>query len=316
MGVERGIVVVGSYMRDQVMRVDAFPRPGETRIGHGYFATHGGKGSNQAVQAARCGAAVAMIGAVGDDENGRGAMALWAGEGIGHADVAVRLGVATGVAMILVDTAGENQIVIDPGANMSLAPADIEAAEARSDAASHLVAQLETPVASVRRAFEIARDAGVTTLLNTAPAPAAPIGDLVALSDILIANEGEAASLAGLAETAGFNIETGTRMAEAIGVRVLVVTAGAQGACLFAHGSQALHLTPPPVAEIVDTTGAGDAFIGAFAARLVETHDLAASMAWGVAAGSLACTRAGAVVSLAAGEDVERLAENSAYTLK
>ena len=129
MGDGRGIVVVGSYMRDQVMRVDAFPRPGETRIGHGYLATHGGKGSNQAVQAARCGAAVAMVGAVGDDGNGRGALALWAAEGIDHANVVVRPGAPTGVAMILVDAGGENQIVIDPGANMSLTPPDIEAAE-------------------------------------------------------------------------------------------------------------------------------------------------------------------------------------------
>lgn len=316
MGVVRGIVVVGSYMRDQVMRVDAFPRPGETRIGHGYFATHGGKGSNQAVQAARCGAAVAMIGAVGDDENGRGAMALWAAEGIDRSGGVVRSGLATGVAMILVEEGGENQIVIDPGANMSLSPADLDALEETIAGASLVVAQLETPVATVRRAFEIARSAGVTTLLNTAPAPAAPIGELVALTDILIANEGEAASLAGLPATTRFDRETGARMAESIGVRVLVVTAGADGAWLFARGADPLHRAPPPVAAIVDTTGAGDAFIGAFAARLVETHDLAAAMAWGVTAGSLACTRAGAVASLAAGEEVERLAANAAHTLK
>lgn len=309
MGPERGIVVVGSYMRDQVMRVDAFPRPGETRIGAGYFATHGGKGSNQAVQAARCGAAVAMVSAVGDDENGRGALALWTTEGIGHADVALRRGVATGVAMILVDAAGENQIVIDPGANMSLAPADIEAAEERIAGAGLVVAQLETPVASVRRAFEIARAAGVTTLLNTAPAPAAPIDDLVTLTDILIANEGEAASIAGLTEAARFDLKAGARMAEAIDVRVLVVTAGADGAYLFARGAEVVHRPAPGVGPIVDTTGAGDAFIGAFAARLVETHDLAAAMAWGVSAGSLACMRAGAVASLAAGHEVRRLAE-------
>jgi ribokinase len=304
----RGIVVVGSYMRDLVMRVDAFPQPGETRIGHGFFATHGGKGSNQAVQAARCGADITMIGSIGDDPNGHAALALWAGEGIGHAHVAVRPGIATGVAMILVDAAGENQIVIDPGANMRLAPADVEAAEAAIAGAALVVAQLETPVASVHRAFEIARAAGVTTLLNTAPAPAAPIDGLIALADILVANEGEAASLAGQPPAARLDREAGRCMASAIGVRVLVITAGADGAWLFARGTDVVHRPAPAVGAIADTTGAGDAFIGAFAARLVESHDLGAAMGWGVAAGSLACTKPGAVPSLAGADDVRRLA--------
>lgn len=308
MGTNRRIVVVGSYMRDQVMRVDAFPRPGETRIGHGYFSTHGGKGSNQAVQAARCGAEVAMVAAVGADANGRAALDLWAREGIDHAAVAICPDAATGVAMILVDASGQNQIVVDAGANMALTPADVDRAGQAIEGAGLVVAQLETPPETVRRAFEIARAFGVTTLLNTAPAPAGPIDDLIALTDMLVANEVEAAILAGLPAESGFDRAAGARMAAAIGVRVLVVTAGADGAYLFPRGADPVHRPAPPVGAIVDTTGAGDAFIGAFAARLVETHDPVAATAWGLAAGSLACTRAGAVASLAGGDDVRALA--------
>jgi ribokinase len=301
------IVVVGSYMRDSFIRVDRFPAPGETVFGSGHFMAHGGKGSNQAVQAARCGAGVAMVAALGDDENGQGALDLWAREGLATSGVVVRRDRATGIAMIVVDGAGENQIIIDAGANLTLCLEDIDRAGEAICAAALVVAQLEVPVGAVRRAFEIARSAGVATLLNTAPAPRQPIADLVDLTDILVANEAEAAALTGISDRLG--LSAGVRMAAQLAPELLVVTAGSQGAYLFGATPEGVHVRPPHVGRIVDTTGAGDAFIGAFASNWVETRDAASALRWGLAAGSLACTAPGALPSFETREAIARQVE-------
>ncbi len=300
------IVVVGSYMRDLVMRVDAFPKPGETRFGRSHFQAHGGKGSNQAVQAARCGAQVAMVGALGDDANGQAARAMWKGEGIDTSGVSVHAGAATGVAMILVEDGGENQIVVDAGANLAMRPDDVAAAADPIAGADIVVAQLEVPEAAIAAAFRIARSNGTKTLLNTAPAPRGPIPDLLALTDILIVNELEAAILSG--DDRAIDLETGPAIAEALGVETLVVTVGSRGAFLFRRDTAPIHALPPAIDEVVDTTGAGDAFIGAFAARLIETGDAIAGSHQGLAAGALACTAAGALPSFASLERIRRLA--------
>jgi ribokinase len=207
------------------------------------------------------------------------------------------------MATILVDAAAENVIVVDSGANAHLAPAHVDAGASLIGAAAVVVAQLETPPAATARAFEIARAAGAATLLNAAPAPEAIDVALLALTDILVVNEGEGRAISGVPET--------IRIGEALlrlGPSTVVVTLGGHGAVLFERGRPPITATPPPV-TVLDTTGAGDAFAGAFAARWAVTRDVGAALAWGVAAGSLACTRKGAAASCADAAEIAAAVE-------
>ncbi len=301
----RRLVVVGSYNRDLGLAIDRFPEPGETRAGRDFLESPGGKGSNQAIQAARCGVEVAMVAAVGADGGGAAARALWADEHIDAAWVVERPGVPTGVAIILVDPSGQNQIVFDPGANQRLTVEDIDRAAALFDGTAMVVAQLETPIEPTVRAFELARRADAMTVLNPAPAPTSLPAALWGATDVLVANELEGATLAGVALT------TDPR---AIGAALLpkvrqavVLTIGAGGAWLFLPNAAPLHRPARSVAAI-DTTGAGDAFIGAFAARWLATRDFVAALDWGIAAGALACTKRGVVPALADAAEIARVA--------
>ena len=288
---ENRIVVVGSYNHDVSLAVSRLPAPGETCLSLGRLESPGGKGSNQAIQAARAGASVAMVAAIGRDGPGDQALGLWGAEGIDARGVARLAEVGTGMAMILVDAAAENVIVVDSGANAHLAPAHIDAAASAISESRLVLAQLETPVASTIRAFELARAAGAATLLNAAPAPELIDPALLALTDILIVNEGEGRAISGAAEALAIGENLAGRVA-----RCAVVTLGAAGAMLFEPG-RPVHALAPPAVDVVDTTGAGDAFTGAFAARWAADGDAAAALAWGVAAGALACTARGAAVS-------------------
>jgi len=299
------LVVVGGYNRDLGLSVDRFPQPGETRAGRDFLESHGGKGSNQAVQAARCGVPVAFVAAVGADAGGAAGRALWRAEGIDAAAVVERADAATGVAIILVDPAGQNQIVYDPGANMRLAVADVERAAATVAGAALVAAQLETPVEPTLRAFALARRAGAATLLNPAPAPPSLPDALWDATDVLVANELEGATLAGLAVDADPRA-IGGRLLPRVR-RAVVLTIGAGGAWLFEPGREPRH-RPALAVTAVDTTGAGDAFIGAFAARWLDGGDLGAALDWGVAAGGLACTRRGVVPALARGDEIKQAA--------
>ncbi len=283
------IVVIGSYNRDTVLRVPRFPAPGETLAATGMARFHGGKGSNQAVAAARAGAAVAMVAAIGRDAAGDGALALWAEEGI-DASAALRHDtLPTGEALILVDAAGENEIVILAGANAALPAPGAEAAVA---GAALVVAQLETPLGTTEAAFRAARAHGVTTLLNAAPAGALPQG-LLSQTDILVVNETEAARLLGRS-AAPEDMVAALATRHAGGA---VLTAGAAGAFWAGSDGGRHHAASLPV-TVVDSTGAGDAFIGAFAAGLAAGRTAADALRQGVVAGALACRRAGAVPSL------------------
>src|SRR5690606_9038651 len=235
------------------------------------------------------------------DERGHGALRLWQDEGIDTSCIATRPDRPTGVAIIIVDGTGENRIIVDAGANLSLTTDDIDRAADLIAAADVVVAQLEVPVPAVHRAFGIARRSGVATLLNAAPAPAAPIDDLLELTDILVVNEVEAAALTGT--TGRFGSDIGRTMAAALPPPTVVITAGAAGAYLY-DGREVVHERPPAVGTIRDTTGAGDAFIGAFTAKWVETRDPVAALRHGTAAGSLACTAPGALPSFPSLEQI------------
>ena len=281
-----GILVIGSYNRDTVLRVTRFPAPGESVTALGMAQFHGGKGSNQAVAAARAGGQVALIAAIGDDDAGQAARALWAAEGIAVPAVQTA-STPTGAAMILLDAAGENQIIIIPGANAELAlppgfspPGDIAVA----------LAQLETPqgvTAALFRALPKAR-----RILNVAPAaPIAP--ELLAATDMLVLNETEAAILAQReAEPGALALSLATET-----TREVILTAGAAGAFWARPDGVIIHAIPPQV-TVADTTGAGDAFLGAFAAFIAAGKIPEATLQFAVTAGALACTQDGAVPSL------------------
>jgi ribokinase len=296
------IVVVGSYNADVALQVARLPAPGETCLALGRVDGPGGKGSNQAISAARCGAAVAMLAAVGRDGAGEGALAVWAAEGIDTRAVVRLDGCGTGMAMILVDERGENAIVVDAGANARLAPGHVEAASAMIRGASLVLAQLETPPAAIAAAFRLARDADVRTVLNAAPVPEAGAEDLLALVDILVVNEVEGATLSGRSDP----FQVGEALLARVGEAV-VLTLGSDGAVLFVRGAAPRAFDPHAV-DVADTTGAGDAFIGAMCARLAVSDDLVLAVRWGLAAGALACTARGAAASFAGADRVAALA--------
>jgi len=298
------LFAIASYMRDLSVVVDRCPAAGETLAGRDALEAPGGKGSNQAIQAARCGAQVSLLAGVGDDNSGAVARALWAAEGIDASAVGVFASDPTGQALILVEAGGENRIVIAPGANQRLQAADVERARPLIAQADLVLATLETPLAVTEKIFALARERGALTLLNTAPARGELPASLWALTDIVVANEGEAALLtAGAAAddpppAAGRDPQA---LAEALLRRVrraVVVTLGERGALLLQPGQPPRHCLPPAVA-VVDTTGAGDAFVGAFACRWAAGDPPALALRHGVTAGALACTGRGAVPALA-----------------
>jgi ribokinase len=285
------VIVVGSVNVDLVVRGARLPLPGET-VNGGQFERHdGGKGGNQAVAAARLGADVRFIGAVGDDSFGVEARAALSAEGVDVSGLATLVGAATGIALILVDPAGENVISVASGANRAIGPAVVEAALARfgSLAGDVVLVVNEMTPAVVGVALRVARAAGALTILNPAPASGFDARWLHDL-DILTPNERELAILAGVDAA-----ELDPRLAaRSLRVReATVVTLGAAGALLVARSGDA-RTVPSPAVNVVDTTGAGDAFNGALAASLAQGLELPEAARRAVTAGALATTRSGA----------------------
>jgi ribokinase len=282
------IAVVGSINLDVVVGVERHPAPGETVVGGDRMELPGGKGANQAVAAARLGATVGFVGRVGDDDAGRRLRDGLAGEGIDVAHVLVDPEAPTGMALIAVDGAGENTIVVSPGANARVGAGDVEAARDVLAGAAVTLVQHEVPEDAV--AATIA-GAGGAVVLN--PAPARPI---VAAVDVLVPNRGELEALAG---RAGDPVELARGLG---GVRAVVVTLGAEGAVVV-EGDRA-ELIPAPRVEAVDTTGAGDAFCGALAQALDSGADLVEAASWATRAAAASVTRLGAQAGMPRHEDV------------
>ncbi len=299
------IVVVGSYNRDLSFVLRRMPAGGETVIGASLVEGPGGKGSNQAIQAALAGAHVTMLAAVGSDGAGRDAVALWRKAGIATNAVASKPATATGSAAILVEEGGENRIVVASGANARLSGADVRRAVPAIRSAALVVGQLEVPIKASKAVFVLAQAAGAATLLNTAPVAGRLPASLLRLVDILVANEIEARVLTGLSAKARPAALAGAL--RKLARRAAIVTVGASGAWIAVDDVAPKHF-PAPKTNVVDTTGAGDAFVGAFAARLARDGDLATAMRWGIAAGSLACRKRGAAASYAAAAAIAKLA--------
>ena len=300
------VTVVGSLNMDIVVSVERHPVPGETVMGRGHATHPGGKGANQAVAAARLGAAVRMVGRVGDDADGKALREALRAAGVDA--TAVRTGDApTGVALIQVDAQGQNTIVVSAGANAELAVEDLDPAHM---AAQVVVLQLEVPLATVLAAAARARAGGALVVLNAAPAAKLSAEELLDVTHLVV-NEHEAATLLGAepSAVAGSPQEAVRRLAEL--VPTAVMTLGAKGAA-WAKRDGAAGMQPAFQVEAVDTTAAGDAFVGALAARLANGEsDVAAAVRFACAAGSLATTRAGAQPSIPGLDQVQALIGSS-----
>jgi len=294
------VVVVGSLNMDLVIRVDRLPRPGETVLGNAYETHPGGKGANQAVAAARLGARVRMLGRVGEDLFGEALTTRLTSEGVDTTRVLKTHG-PSGVAFILVDSAGQNQIAVAPGANSRLAPEDLPAESFQG--ATVLLLQLEVPLATVQRAIALGRAAGARVLLNASPVAPLPREAWKGV-DVLVVNEVEAAELADVPQpqTPREALALARHLCDLVPRTVL--TLGAQGAVWAGEAEGHLPAFPVPA---VDSTAAGDAFAGALAVALAEGKSLPEAVRFASAAGALATTRPGAQPSLPLRGEVEAL---------
>lgn len=290
------VVVVGSLNMDLVARAQRLPRAGETLAGDSFFTVPGGKGANQAVAVARLGASVAMVGNVGDDAYGQQLRQALEGEGIDCRAVGVCEGVSSGVALITVDAASQNAIVIIAGGNGLLTPAAVQRFDSLLRNAEIIICQLEVPMATVAWTLARGRELGKTVILNPAPATGPlPTGWLVQV-DYLTPNESEAQALTGLPVTGIDSARSAGERLLAMGAGKVIVTLGAQGA-LFVTPEGSRHF-PAPVVQPLDTTAAGDTFIGGFAAGLVHGMEEGEAIAFGQRAAALSVTRAGAQPSI------------------
>lgn len=283
------IAVVGSLNVDYTAFVARLPRPGETVSATNLVRRFGGKGANQALAAARQGARVAMIGAVGGDADGRSYREYFSAQSIDCGGVAVVKGVPTGTAWIAVDAAAENFIVVVPGANGTLTPAAVRRQRTRIESSDALLLQWEVPHPALLEAIRIASRAGVRVVMNPSPLrDGFPWGEV--RLDTVIVNAGEAASLFGIDFRGGVKLSAG--LLDEFGIGRLIVTRGAKSTMLISDS----HVVEVPTMRVtpVDTVGAGDAFAGTFAARIAAGEEASAAVAAANCAAALATLKIGA----------------------
>jgi ribokinase len=293
------IVVVGSFNADLTSYMARMPRPGETVHGRKFVTGPGGKGSNQAVAAARLGAEVTFVGRIGQDVFAPYALNMWAEEGIRTEYVVQDPENATGVAPIFVDDSGENSIVVVLGANLAVSTADVDAAAGAIRSADILLVQLEIDYETVAYALQVAKRHGVHTILNPAPAGHLP-AEVLKLADYITPNETE---LEILADRPGASLQEAAAALLARDGQTVIVTLGAQGAQYVRRDGSGR--VPAYQVDVIDTTGAGDAFNGGLAVALAEGNSLEQAINFANAAAALCVTRRGAAASMAIRAEVE-----------
>jgi ribokinase len=307
------IVILGIFVADTAYRAERQPKMGETILGNSFVLGPGGKGSNQSVAAAMAsagkGGKVHFITRLGRDAFADIARATWARAGV-VPEVTEDSESYTGAAYIFIEAAtGNNAIIVAPGAAGRVSVEDVEAKRALIESASVFVTQLEQPIPAARRALEIARAAGVVTILN--PAPAAPLDDaMLALCDFVTPNESEAEALTGLPVTNVAEAEAAADALLAKGVGAVVVTLGGNGA-LYRDRSRSVHVPVISAGPVVETTGAGDAFNGGFAVALSEGRDVVDAVRFGCATAGISVTRPGTAPAMPAKAEIEALLARS-----
>lgn len=298
------ILVIGSLNTDLVVRVNRFPREGETLVGDSFQQFLGGKGANQAVSAARLGAQVSMVGRLGVDGFGDAQIAGLEADGIDTSGILRDPEAPSGIASITVDSTGKNRIIIVPGANMRCGVEDVDAARDRIAEADILLLQLEIPVESVARAIQIAAEVGTPVILNPAPAQAVDPA-LLANVDYLTPNEVEAEQLTGISVKSPVDAGRAAAQLLSYGVGGVVITLGERGAVVVEKGGAAPVLVPAFSVDAVDTVAAGDAFNGALAVCLAQGAPLVEAARYAAAVAAIAVTRPGAQASLPYRSEVE-----------
>ena len=299
------VVILGVFVADTAYRADRQPKMGETILGRSFALGPGGKGSNQAVAAAMAGAETHMITRLARDPFGDMALATWGAAGVIPAVTMVDQGY-TGAAYIFVDAAtGNNAIIVCPGVAGDISVADIDARADLIGGAAVFVTQLEQPIAAAQRGLQIARAGGAITVLNPAPAADLPDG-MIALCDYITPNESEAEALTGLPVTTPGQALAAAQALRALGAGAVVITLGSQGA-LFHDGAQTVHVPVFNAGPVLETTGAGDAFNGGFAAALARGMLPVDAVRYGAATAGISVTRAGTAPSMPSGSEIVAL---------
>lgn len=298
------LVVVGSSNIDMVVKTDQIPKAGETRLGGEFVMVPGGKGANQAVCAAKLGAQVTLVARVGDDVFGERSLENFRGVGIDTTHVTKDHSRASGVALISVDSRGENAIVVAPGANSALSPNDVDAARDAIAGADAVVLQLEIPQDTVDHTIRLARSLGKRVVLN--PAPVRPVSrDVLSGVDVLTPNEHEAAALLESLPFRASDAPSAARELLSMGVGAVVITLGSEGA--YAAGPDGAGFVSAVKVDAVDTTAAGDAFTASLACRLAEGKSLMESAQFAAKVAAVVVTRMGAQSSMPSRDEVPGL---------
>ena len=299
------VVILGVFVADTAYRAPRQPKMGETILGRSFVLGPGGKGSNQAVAAAMAGAETHFISRLGRDAFADIALATWARAGV-HPAVSQHADSYTGAAYIFIeDATGNNAIIISPGAAAEISEQDVDRNAGLIGGAQVFVTQLEQPIPVAFHALKLARAAGVTTILNPAPAAGLPAG-MLGFCDYVTPNESEAEALTGVAVTSVEEALVAARALRAGGAGVAIITLGDKGA-LYHDGARTVHVPPFKAGPVVETTGAGDAFNGGFAAALSEGMDPVAAVRFGSATAGISVTRPGTAPSMPSRAEIEAL---------
>ncbi len=302
------VVVVGSANTDLTVKADRLPRPGETVSGGEFMVSYGGKGANQALAALKAGAKVTFLAKIGTDAYGNLLYEHLVHSGFPAEGLLRDPEAPAGVALIAIDNAGHNQIVVAPGSNGRFTVEDLQTVESLFQDASLLLTELEIPMPTVEYALRLAKERGMTTILN--PAPFAPLPEAIyPYVDILTPNETEAEDLTGIKVQTLDDAKKAASILHSRGCSMVIITLGAQGA-LLSQGESLEHFPAFPV-KAIDSVAAGDAFNGALAAALTAHQPLHAALRFANAAGALCTTRRGAQESLPTREEIEQLLQSN-----